>query len=152
MSIGGLVLSSSFFWALSPRAFFGLLRYVCNDLAALLRTHLHLRRFFSPRTVFADLVTKKRRRRDSLSVQTAFLSGVNKPWTWRNRACQESRRVSGPPSHGKAPRRIGAFSLRHDSSRLLKGAVLRERLKSRRRRRQRCSSSGANSWLTENDG
>ena len=28
---------------------------------------------------------------------------------------------------------------------------LRERLKSRRRRRQRCSS-GANSWLTENDG
>ena len=29
---------------------------------------------------------------------------------------------------------------------------VRERLKSRRRRRQRCSSSGANSWLTENDG
>ena len=31
-------------------------------------------------------------------------------------------------------------------------ALLRERLKSRRRRRQRCSSSGANGWLTENDG
>ena len=33
-----------------------------------------------------------------------------------------------------------------------KDLILRERLKSRKQLRQRCSRSGANSWLTENDG
>ena len=66
---------------------------------------------------------------------------------WSRASLQRGRAQRSDESH-----RARDLSLQQHTRRLVRCAQhLRERLKSRRRPRQRCSS-GANSWLTENDG